>query len=76
MTDLIQNKQDLIDYLTIKQIASKEPPKTVNVTTKLRRIVMTDELQGKFIHKGVSKRFVFKSLGGGVYSAEIETKAT
>ena len=76
MTDLIQNKQDLIDYLTVKPIASKEPPKTVNVTTKLRRIVMTDEMQGKFIHKGRFKRFVFKSLGGGVYSAEIETKAT
>ena len=74
MTELIQTKQDLIDYLTTKQIASKEPPKSVNVTTRLRRIVMTDELQGRFIHRGLSKRFIFKSLGGGVYSAEIETK--
>jgi hypothetical protein len=76
MSELIQSKQDLIEYLTTKKVASKEPPKTVNVTTKLRRIVMTDEMQGKFIHKGTFKRFVFKSLGGGVYSAEIETKAT
>lgn len=73
MSELIKSKEDLISYLTTKQIASKEPPKSVNVTTNLRKLVMTDELQGKFIHKGLSKRFVFKSLGGGVYSAEIES---
>lgn len=72
MSELIQNKAELISYLTTKQIASKEPPKSVNVTTKLRRIVMTDEMQGKFIHKGSSKTFEFKSVGGGVYVASIK----
>lgn len=72
MSELIQSKGDLIFYLTNKQIASKEPPKSVNVTTRLRRVVMTDELQGEFIHKGRSKQFEFKSLGGGVFQASIK----
>ena len=71
MTELIQSREDLIFYLTNKQIASKEPPKSVNVTTRLRRVIMTDEMQGRFIHKGTSKLFEFKSVGGGVYQASI-----
>ena len=71
MSELIQSKEDLIQYLTTKRIASKSPPESVNVTTKLRRVVMTDESQGKFVHKGRVRQFVFKSLGGGVYSASI-----
>lgn len=71
MTELVKTKGDLIAYLTTNQIASREPPKSVYVTAKLRQIVLTDETQGKFIHKGCVKRFVFKNLGGGVYSAEI-----
>lgn len=72
MSELIQTKEDLISYLTTKQIASKEPPKTVNVSTKLRKLILTDEMQGKFINNGCVKKFGFKSIGGGVYSAFIE----
>ena len=72
MGELIQSKQDLMEYLTTKQVASKHPPESVNVTTSLRRVVMTDEMQCKFIHKGEIRIFGFKSLGGGVYSAYIE----
>lgn len=72
MTELIKNKDDLISYLTVKKIASKEPPKSVNVTTRLRREVMTDDMQGSFIHNGRHRKFEFKSLGGGVYSASIK----
>ena len=72
MGELIKSKQDLIDYLTSKQVASKEPPKSVYVTAALRRLIMTDEKQGRFVHKGRVKRFEFKNLGGGVYLAEIE----
>jgi hypothetical protein len=71
MTELIQTKSELIDYLTTKRIASKEPPKSVNVTTSIRKLIMTDEMQGEFIHNGRSKRFEFKNLGGGVWSASI-----
>ena len=74
MSELIQTKEDLVSYLTTKQIASKEPQKQVNVSTKLRRLILTDELQGKFIHKGAVKKFGFKSIGGGVYTAFIEER--
>ena len=72
MSELIENKEDLISYLTTKQIASKEPPKSVNVSTRLRRVVMTDEMQGRFVYKGSIREFVFSNLGGGVYSASIK----
>lgn len=72
MNELIKSKEDLICYLTSKQIASKKPPESVMVTTKIRREVLTDEYQGKFIHNGTVKRFSFKSIGGGVYEARIE----
>ena len=71
MSELIQTKQDLIEYLTTKQTASKKPPVSVNVSTKLRRLVLTGETQGKFIHKGAVKRFEFEGIGGGVYVATI-----
>lgn len=71
MNTLIQTKEDLISYLTTKQITSKSPPTKVNVTTKLRRDVLTDELQGKFIQGGKVRQFKFKSIGGGVYEASI-----
>ena len=72
MNALIQTKEDLIEYLTTKQIASKFPPDKVYVTSNLRKIVMTDAQQGKFIHKGRVKKFIFKSIGGGVYEASID----
>lgn len=72
MSELIQSKEDLVYYLTAKKIASKNPPERVNVTSALRKIVMTDERQGSFIHNGTCKSFEFKSLGGGVYSASIK----
>ncbi len=71
MTELIKTREDLISYLTTKKIASKNPPQSVIVTTKLRRLIMTDENQGRFIHKGMHMRFGFESLGGGVYKAFI-----
>lgn len=76
MSELIRNKQDLIWYLTTKKIASKNPPEYVNVTTALRKSVLTDETQGFFIHKGQHREFEFKSMGGGVYRASIKEKAT
>ena len=72
MSELIRTKEELISYLTTKRIASKIPPKSVNVTTGLRKLVLTDEYQGKFINKGCVREFEFKSLGGGVYSASIK----
>jgi hypothetical protein len=75
VSELIRTKEELISYLTTRQIASKEPPKSVNVTTGLRKLVLTDERQGTFISKGCVREFEFKSLGGGVYLASIkETK--
>ena len=74
MSELIQTKQDLIEYLTLKPIAGKEPPKSVYVSTKLRKLVMTDETQGTFIHKGTVKSFEFICIGGGVYTASIKDK--
>ena len=75
MSELIRHKQDLIEYLTTKRIANKNPPEHVNVTTALRKSVLTDETQGFFIHKGQHREFEFKSLGGGVYQAKIKEKA-
>ena len=75
MSELIRHKQDLIEYLTTKRIASKNPPKHVNVTSSLRKSVLTDETQGFFIHKGQHREFEFKSMGGGVYQAKIKEKA-
>ena len=72
MSELIKNKQDLVWYLTTKKIASKNPPEYVNVTSKLRKSVLTDELQGAFIYKGRHTEFDFKNLGGGVYRASIK----
>ena len=74
MSELIRHKQDLIEYLTTKRIASKKPPEHVNVTSSLRKSVLTDEMQGFFIHKGQHREFEFKSLGGGVYQAKIKEK--
>lgn len=71
MSELTTNKDDLISYLTTKKIASNKPPESVMVTTSLRRKVLTDEMQGYFIHKGKHSKFDFKSIGGGVYKASI-----
>lgn len=76
MSELIRHKQDLIEYLTTKRIASKNPPEHVNVTSSLRKSVLTDETQGFFIHKGQHREFEFKSMGGGVYRASIKKKVT
>lgn len=70
--DLINNKSELVSYLTTKQIASKAPPKTVMVTAAVRRKVLTDEMQGKFIQKGAVHRLDFEPMGGGVYKAFIK----
>lgn len=75
MSELIRHKQDLIEYLTTKRIASKNPPKHVNVTSSLRKSVLTDEMQGFFVHEGRHREFEFKSMGGGVYQAKIKEKA-
>lgn len=72
MSVLIRNKEDLIWYLTTKKIANKNPPEHVNVTSALRKSVLTDELQGAFIHKGRHSEFEFLNLGGGVYQAKIK----
>lgn len=72
MSELIRNKQDLISYLTTKKIASKNMPEYVNVTSQLRKSVLTDESQGSFIYKGRHTQFDFKNLGGGVYRASIK----
>lgn len=71
MSELITSKEDLVRYLTTKKIASSEPPRSVMVTSILRRKVLTDERQGRFIHKGRWYEFEFKSIGGGVYVASI-----
>lgn len=71
MSELITNKEDLISYLTTKKIASSKPPESVMVTTSLRRKVLTDEMQGRFIHNGKYSTIEFKSIGGGVYKASI-----
>lgn len=75
MSEPIRNKQDLIWYLTTKKIANKNPPEHVNVSSALRRSVLTDELQGAFIYKGRHTEFEFKNLGGGVYRASIKKDA-
>lgn len=72
-TELIQSKEDLISYLTTKKLASKSLPDSVNVSTRIRRIIMTDEMQGKFVHNGRVRMFKFESLGGGVYKAYISS---
>lgn len=69
--ELIQTKEDLIHYLTTKRIASKFPPEYVYVSTKLRKLVLTDPQQGNFIHQGKHKCFDFENFGGGVYIARI-----
>jgi hypothetical protein len=71
MTGCIQNREDLIHYLTTKQVARKTPPTSVNVTTKIRRLILTGEMQGKFVDAGTVKRFKFDSIGGGVYEASV-----
>lgn len=76
MSELIRSKEDLIWYLTTKKIASKNPPEHVNVTSSLRKYVLTDEMQGFFIHKGQHSEFEFKSMGGGVYRASIKKNVT
>jgi len=71
MDELIQSTEDLIEILTQKQLCSSELRKSVNVTSKLRRIVLTDVGQGRFIHNGIFHEFNFTNLGGGVYNVTI-----
>ena len=73
MSELIKNKQQLIDYLTNKKLCSNHPPKSVFVTSRLRREVMTDDSQCLFRDQGTWKKFAFKSAGGGVYEASISS---
>jgi hypothetical protein len=73
MNELIQTRMELFSYLTTAQIASKNPPKSVNVSTLLRRQILTGPEQGKIIHNGTPKVFKFKSIGGGVYEASLES---
>lgn len=70
--ELIKNKEDLIWYLTTPTGISKRIPTTVNVTSELRKKILTDHLQGYFILKGCRMKFGFKNLGGGVWSAFID----
>jgi len=72
MSELIKNKEDLYNYLTTKQVASKSPPEFVYVTTSLRRKILVSEEQGKVIVGGTVKQFEFESVGGGVYKASIQ----
>ena len=44
----------------------------VNVTSKIRRDVMTNNRQGKITIGGIVKQIVFENLGGGVYLAKVE----
>jgi hypothetical protein len=69
--ELIKTKNDLIWYLTTKQVASKNPPEFAYVSTALRKNILTDEYQGKVIVSGTVKRFKFESIGGGVWKASI-----
>lgn len=72
MTEAVSTKEELINYLTTKPLAKKEPPNSVYVTGKVRKEILTDEQQGKFIYKGSVVMIGFKNLGGGVYEAYIE----
>jgi hypothetical protein len=71
MGELIQTRMGLLAYLTTAQIASKNPPRSVNVSALLRRQILTGPEQGKIIHEGEGHIFRFKSIGGGVYEASL-----
>lgn len=73
MSELIKTKEDLLSYLTTKQICSKNPPEFAYVSTALRRSVMIDEQQCKVIVGGTVKQFTFENIGGGVYKASISS---
>jgi len=72
MPEFIQSKEELISYLTTKRLCRKTPPDSVNVTAKIRREVMTDEKQGRFVVDGSHKLLKFENAGGGVYIASIQ----
>lgn len=67
MDELIQNREDLIQWFNSKRICSKEKNKEVMVSTKIRKEVLTSYEQGTVIIGGEVKRFNFKSLSGGVW---------
>lgn len=75
MNELITSKADLISYLTTKKIASKHPPESVYVSTKLRKQILIGEDQGGFIHKGLHMEFEFTNKGGGVYEAKLKDRS-
>lgn len=67
MSELIRNKEDLINWFNSREVCCKEKNKEAFVSTKLRKEVMTDPQQGKAVFDGTVKRFDFKNLGGGVW---------
>lgn len=75
---LIQTQEDLYNHFMfcsrpgVTDYIKNQLLNGVNVTSKIRRDVMTNERQGKITIGGTVKQIVFENLGGGVYLAKVE----
>ena len=65
--ELINYEKGLFNWFTSKQLCNREYNKQVFVSTKIRKLIMTGDNQGRLTIDGVVKMYVFKSVGGGVY---------
>lgn len=78
MKELIRNEEELRDFFfgitnLPNSLRVRPAYNTVNVGTKVRREVMLSNDQGRIVMDGRVKQIVFKSLGGGVWNASLET---
>ena len=67
MSELINNEKELCDWFTSKQLCSNELNKQVFISTRVRKLILTGDNQGRVTIDGTVKMFVFKPVGGGVY---------
>ena len=75
---LIKTQQDLYEHFMFcsrpnaPDRIKKQVYDGVNVTSKIRRDVMTNGRQGKITIGGIVKQIIFEDLGAGVYLAKVE----
>lgn len=75
MNRTIETPEDLNDWFFRRQSLPNEMLDGVNITTKIRRDVLTSESQGKIVLNGKLYWISFDNLGGDVYRAYVNTKA-
>ena len=72
--EMVQTAEELYDYFWYCG-AFKGRVHTVNVSTKVRKEILTSPQQGKVtVNSGRVEVIQWKNLGGGVWQASVEVK--